>query len=45
LKLVAEGNASFDHDGNWRIRIDSNGDLVIEVRESGAWVHEAKWTS
>lgn len=43
LELVASGNTSFDQDGNWRIRIDSAGDLVIEVRDSGSWVVEAKF--
>jgi hypothetical protein len=29
----------------WRFRIDSNGDLVIEVRDGGSWVQQAKWTA
>jgi hypothetical protein len=45
LELVADGNAGFDEDGNWRIRIDSSGDLVIEVRDSGSWVQQARWTA
>ena len=43
LEMVSSGNAGFDQDGNWRIRIDSAGDLVIEVRQSGAWVEQAKY--
>jgi hypothetical protein len=43
--LVADGNVGFDEDGNWRIRIDSAGDLVIEVRDSGSWVQQASWTA
>jgi hypothetical protein len=31
--------------GYWRIRIDANGDLVIEVRDSGSWVQQASWTA
>ena len=45
LELVAEGNAGFGEDGNWRIRIDSSGDLVVEVREGGSWAQQAKWTT
>jgi hypothetical protein len=44
LELVAEGNAGFGEDGNWRIRIDGRGDLVMEVRDSGSWVEQASWT-
>jgi hypothetical protein len=43
LELVADGNVAFDEDGNWRIRIDGSGGLVIEVRDSGSWVQQAKW--
>jgi hypothetical protein len=45
LELVADGNSGWDEDGNWRIRIDSSGDLVIEVRDSGSWVQQAKWSA
>lgn len=45
LELVADGNTGFDQDGNWRIRVDSNGDLVIEVRDAGSWDQQARWTS
>jgi hypothetical protein len=41
LELVAEGNTGFDQDGNWRIRIDGGGRLVIEVRDGGSWVEQA----
>jgi hypothetical protein len=44
LELVADGNTRFDQDGNWRLRIDSSGDLVIEVRDSGSWIQQARWT-
>jgi hypothetical protein len=43
LELVADDNTGFDQDGNWRIRIDSSGDLVIEVRDSGSWTQQAKF--
>ncbi len=43
IELVADGNSGFNQDGNWRIRIDGSGDLVIEVRESGSWVQQAAW--
>jgi hypothetical protein len=43
LELVADGNTGFDQDGNWRIRIDASGDLVIEVRDGGSWVEQASW--
>jgi hypothetical protein len=45
LELVADGNSGWDEDGNWRLRIDSSGDLVIEVRDSGSWVQQAKWSA
>lgn len=45
IELVADGNAGFDQDGNWRIRIDSSGDLVIELRDSGTWTEQASWTA
>jgi len=45
LELVVDGNTGFDQDGNWRIRIDASGDLVIEVREAGAWAEQASWTA
>jgi len=45
LELVADGNAGFDEDGNWRLRIDNSGDLVIEVRDSGSWVEAASFTA
>jgi hypothetical protein len=44
LELVADGNTGFDQDGNWRLRVNGSGDLVIEVRASGAWVEHAWWT-
>jgi hypothetical protein len=44
IEMVADGNVGFDEDGNWRIRIDSAGDLVIEVRISGTWIEQASWT-
>jgi hypothetical protein len=43
LELVKDGNTGFDQDGNWRLRIDTNGDLVIEVRDSGSWVERASF--
>jgi hypothetical protein len=45
LELVADGNTGFDQDGNWRLRIGSSGNLVIEVRDSGAWAEQARWTA
>jgi hypothetical protein len=45
LELVADDNTGFDQDGNWRIRIDSSGDLVIEVRDSGSWTQQASWSA
>jgi hypothetical protein len=45
LELVAAGNTGFDQDGNWRIRIDSAGDLVIEVHDSGEWVVQAAFAA
>ena len=45
IELVADGNLGFDEDGNWRIRIDTNGDLLIEIRASGSWVQQASWTA
>jgi hypothetical protein len=45
LEFIASGNSGFDEDGNWRFRIDSNGDLVLEVRDSGSWVQQASWTT
>lgn len=44
LEFIAEGNTDFDQDDNWRIMIDSSGDLVIEQRESGSWVTKATWS-
>jgi hypothetical protein len=35
----------WDNLGYWRTRIDCNGDLVIEVRDSGTWVQQANWTA
>ena len=43
LELVPEGNTGFDQDGNWRLRIDGAGDLVVEVREGGAWVMRGRF--
>jgi hypothetical protein len=43
IELVPDGNTGWDQDGNWRIRIDSTGDLVIECRGSGSWVQQAKF--
>jgi hypothetical protein len=45
LELLAPGNTAFDQDGNWRIRIDPSGHLVIEVRSSGTWTQQAQWTA
>ncbi len=45
LELVKDGNTAFDQDGNWRIRINSTGDLVIEVRDSGSWVQQGAFTT
>jgi len=45
LEFVAAGNTGFDQDGNWRVRIDSAGDLVIEVRHAGAWVAQAAFSA
>jgi hypothetical protein len=44
FELVADGNVGFNEDGNWRIRIDGSGDLMIEVRDAGSWVEQARWT-
>lgn len=43
LELVAPGNSGFDQDGNWRIRIDASGDLLLEVRSSGSWTQKDQW--
>ena len=45
IELVAPDNTGFDQNGNWRIRVDTNGDLIIEVRDSGSWVEQASWTA
>jgi len=45
IELVAPGNLAFDQDGNWRIRIDAGGALLIEVRDGGSWVQQAAWTA
>ena len=45
LEFVQDDNTGFDQDGNWRIRIDSSGDLVIEVRTAGSWVQQAAFTA
>jgi hypothetical protein len=45
LGLVAAGNAGFDRDGNWRVRIGGSGDLLIEARDSGSWLRLANWTA
>lgn len=44
LEIIASGNTAFDEDDNWRLRIDSSGDLVLEKRESGSWVNKKTWT-
>jgi hypothetical protein len=44
LEIVAEGNTDFDQDGNWRLVIDSGGNLDLEKRESGTWTTKAPWT-
>ncbi|MFW6126128.1 MAG: hypothetical protein ACOC58_03395, partial [Chloroflexota bacterium] len=44
FEIVAEGNTRFDQDGNWRLVINSNGDLDLERRESGSWTTKATWT-
>ncbi|MEA3374931.1 MAG: hypothetical protein U9R72_01835 [Chloroflexota bacterium] len=44
LEIVAEGNTDFDQDGNWRLVINSSGDLDLERRESGSWTNKATWT-
>ena len=44
LEIVAEGNTGFDQDGNWRLVIDSGGNLDLEKRVSGSWVNKDTWT-
>lgn len=44
LELVHPDNTAFDQDDNWRIRINSSGNLVIEIRVSGAWSARATYT-
>jgi hypothetical protein len=44
LELVAAGNTAFDQDGNWRLRINASGELVIEIRDSASWAQQASWT-
>ena len=45
LEFIQDDNTGFDQDGNWRIRIDSSGDLVIEVRMAGSWAQQAAFTA
>ena len=45
LELLVTGNSAFDQDGNWRLRIDGNGDLVIEARVGGTWTAQATLTT
>lgn len=39
LEIVADGNSDKDEDGNWRLFIDSSGDLIIQKRVSGTWTN------
>jgi hypothetical protein len=43
LEILHEHNTEFDQDGNWRLRINSSGDLVLEVRSSGTWTIKDTW--
>jgi hypothetical protein len=43
--FLRDGTVVWDNLGNGRLRIDANGDLVIEVRDSRSWVQQAKWTA
>jgi hypothetical protein len=36
--IVAPGRTSEEQDGNWRLRVDVGGGLLMEKRESGSWV-------
>lgn len=38
-ELIADGNDDKDQDGNWRLFIDSNGDLIIQKRVGGTWTN------
>lgn len=42
IELVLSTNDDKNQDGNWRITIDSSGDLLIENRISGTWTEEGK---
>ena len=44
LEIIASGNTAFDQDDNWRLRINSSGNLVLEKRESGSWINKHTWT-
>lgn len=37
IELVKPGNAA-GQDGNWSLTVNSDGDLITEVRENGEWV-------
>lgn len=36
--IINPSNTSREEDGNWRMRVDGNGNLVMEKRESGSWI-------
>ncbi len=41
-EIVAPGNSDKNQDGNWRTRVNDNGDLVTEKRISGTWTEANK---
>ena len=42
METVAPGNKDKNEDGNWRQRVDNNGDYVFEKRISGTWTEANK---
>lgn len=42
VEMVADGNSDKDENGNWRTRVNTNGDFVFEKRVSDVWVEADK---
>ncbi len=42
METVAPGNKDKNEDGNWRTRVDDNGDFVFEKRVNSVWVEANK---